>query len=92
LLIIYLVGELLWCILTAVLIYHFSAVECSKWVLKIDKIRRGFMCWSRVSPDLGGLGIHNLEMVLAHELIEAAVAEENPALPLMGWDEYSSAP
>jgi hypothetical protein len=53
-------------------------------VLKIDKIRRGFMCWSRVSPDLGGLGIHNLEMVLAHELIEAAVAEENPALPLMG--------
>lgn len=66
-------------VLTAVPVHHLIALRCPKWVIKaIDKIRRflwkghkdikGGHClvrWERVcrSPDLGGLGIHNLEIL-----------------------------
>jgi hypothetical protein len=61
----------------AIPLYHFIALHCPRWVIKaIDKIRRGFFVersskrhclvgWEQVCRplDLGGLGIHNLEIL-----------------------------
>jgi hypothetical protein len=50
-------------VLTAVPVYHFIALQCSKWVIKaIDKIRRGFL-WKRRKDIKGGHCLMNWNQV-----------------------------
>lgn len=60
---IYLAGRatLVILVLNAIPIYHFIALHCPKWVLKVvNKNKKGLSLEGR-SFDLDGLGIHNLE-------------------------------